>query len=145
MTKKTKKKSRKKAILLIVIIFVVIAAIGIYQNQVQSSPIAAQDYFQIIQAGVINADVKENNTLWIVYGINVQFKAVKGDAHEVVVQSWGGSEAAGIGTMLKDVPKGFDMTSKYGVAIRRQPEGFPVTIKITSLEASGSVKFYLSG
>jgi hypothetical protein len=145
------KKTRLIAILFILVVFGVIAAIGLYQNQAQSKEWTAQEYFQVTEAGVINGEV--DGDVWILYGISVTFKAVGGDAHGVVVQSWAGSEAQEIGTMVKDVPQTiwlYSPTSTYGggyASHKNQTDGhFYVEIRITSLETgTGKIKFPLSG
>lgn len=147
--KKKKKTGRKIAILLVLMIFVFITAFAWYLSQVQnpSSKQEAQDYFQVTSAAVNptgREQIEENGTVWIIHAISVTFKAVGGDAHMVVVQSWAGSQPELIDTMLKDVPRQVILFSSHGTAIRKEPGGFPVTLRITSVEASGKIKFYLS-
>lgn len=147
MSRKIKKKktSSKIAILLVVVIFCSITAIALYQSQVQSGgPKEAQDYFEVVSAGVDSGRVEENGTVWIVTGMSFTFKAVGGAAHEVFIQSWAGSDPIEVGTMLKDAPRTILLLSSRGYVTRKETDGFPVKIRITSLEASGQVKFYLS-
>lgn len=143
MSKKTGRK-RDAAILLIVVVFAAIAVIGLYQNMSSSRPLTAQDYFQVTEAGIIDGSVEDNGTIYVVKAITVTFKPVKGDAHEIVVQSWANSEPQDVGDLKKDTLKTVSLFSTYGVALRRQPQGFLTSIRITSWEATGEVKFYLS-
>jgi len=143
MAKKTSRK-RNAAILIIVVIFAAIAVIGLYQNINSSRPLTAQEYFQVTEAGIIDGSVEDNGTIYIVKAITVTFKPVKGDAHEVVVQSWANSKPEDVGDLKKDALKTVSLFSTYGVALRRQPEGFLTSIRITSWEVSGTVKFFLS-
>ena len=143
MAKKTSRK-RNAAILIIVVIFAAIAVIGLYQNINSSRPLTAQDYFLVTEAGIIDGSVEDNGTIYIVKAITVTFKPVKGDAHEVVVQSWANSKPEDVGDLKKDALKTVSLFSTYGVALRRQPEGFLTSIRITSWEVSGTVKFFLS-
>lgn len=143
MAKKTSRK-RDAVILLIVVIFAAIAVIGLYQNMSSSRPLTAQEYFEVTEAGIIDGTPQDNGTTYIVRAITVTFKPVKGDAHEIVVQSWANSEPQDIGDLKKDTPQTVSLFSTYGVALKRQPEGFLTSIRITSWEVSGVVKFFLS-
>lgn len=142
MSEKTTRK-RNAAILLVIVIFAAIAVIGLYQNMNSSRPITAQDYFEVTEAGIISATIPDNDT-YVVTAIAVTFKPVKGDAHEVVVQSWANSEAKDVGDLVKGNLTTVSLYSKYGIVLKRQPQGFPTSIRITSWEASGTVKFFLS-
>jgi hypothetical protein len=143
MSKKSNRK-RDAAILLIVVIFTAIAVIGLYQNMSSSRPLTAQEYFQVTQAGIIDGSVEDNGTIYIVKAITVTFKPVRGDAHEIVVRSWANSEPQDVGDLKKDALKTVSLFSTYGVALRRQPQGFLTSIRITSWEVSGELKFFLS-
>lgn len=142
MSKKTSRK-RNAAILLIVVVFAALAVIGLYQNMSSSRPLTAQEYFEVTAAGIISGSIPENNT-YLVTAITVTFKPIRGDAHEVVVQSWANSDPQDVGDLKKDAVFTVSLYSQYGVVLKRQPQGFLTSIRITSWEASGEVKFYLS-
>lgn len=144
MAKKTSRK-RNAVILLIVVIFAAIAVIGLYQNMSSSRPLTAQEYFEVIEAGIIDGTPQDNGTIYIIRAITVTFKPVKGDAHELTVGSWANSDPQDIGDLKKDTPQTVSLFSgSYGVSLRRQPEGFLTSIHITCWEVSGEVKFFLS-
>ncbi len=142
MVKKTSAK-RNIAILAIIVISSIIVAVGAYQNYRPSPSYSVQEYFQVVDAGIIDAEPQNNGTIYIVRAITLTIKAVKGDANEVVVQSWGYSEQELIGYMKKDEPKTISLFSTYGVKITKQPDGLPTSIRINSLEASGEINFFL--
>jgi flagellar basal body-associated protein FliL len=139
---KRKKTSKKIWIILAVLIFCVIAAIGLYQSQ---RP--AKVEFKVIQAGWdgLPPDYENNGSVAIIYGVSIQFKAVGGDAHNVIV-SWVGlaeeSEPVEIGTMKEGVayvtPSG-SLVSSMGYKTTREESGYPVKIRIYS-EETGWVK-----
>lgn len=137
------KRRKATVIVLVVVVFGVIVGIGLYQNPGTSS-VPADEYFQVIEAGVIDGQVEENGTVYIINAISVTFKAVKGDAHDVVVQSWGNSQDELVGTMLKDAATTVSLFSTYGVRITEEQGGFRTYIRIMSVEASGKVYFPLS-
>ena len=143
--RKKKKKTSSKIAILLIVVFGFITVIVWYQSQVQNGGSRdAQDYFEVVSAGVDSGRVENNGTVYILTGISLTFKAVGGNAHEVVIQSWADSDPILIGTMLKDVPRTVYLLSDRGYATSKEPDGFPVTIRIASLEASGKFKFYLS-
>ena len=143
--RKKKKKTSSKIAILLIVVFGFITVIVWYQSQVQNGGSRdAQDYFEVVSAGVDSGRVENNGTVWILTGISLTFKAVGGDAHEVVIQSWADSDPILIGTMLKDYPRTVGLFSSRGYATSKELDGFPVTIRIASLEASGKFKFYLS-
>jgi hypothetical protein len=142
MVKKTSRK-RNIAISAIIVVFGIIVVVGLYQNYRPYYPISAQEYFQVVDAGIIDADVQNNGTIYIVKAITLTIKAVKGDANEVVVQSWGYSLEEEIGYMKKDDPKTISLFSTFGVKITKQPDGLLTSIRISSLEASGEINFFL--
>lgn len=150
MSRKTRKRKKKKkassriAILLVAVAFGSVAVVALYQSQVQNGGSReAQDYFEVVSAGVDTGEILSNET-WKLTGISLTFKAAGGDAHEVVIQSWAGSEPILVGAMRKDIPRTVGLISSRGYITHRKPEGFPVEIRITCLEASGKFKFYLT-
>ena len=138
------KTSRKIWILLILLLFVVVAAVILYQSHVNPRSVD----FKVIGAGWHGPVPRlgNNGSVAIIYGVSVTFKAVGGDAHDVVV-SWEGGPGSvpqPVGTMQEDVHYTVLLFSYGGYSSRREEIGYPVEIRITSQEkGTKEIKFYI--
>jgi hypothetical protein len=138
----------KKTVIAVVLllIFGTIIALGVYQSQLHTRQYTVDEYFDV-SVGIepwAGDKVFSNGTVAIIHSIVVTVKAVEGDAHGVIIQSWAGSESA----VLEDIAKGESKTdymiSTEGARFTRGTDGkYTVGLHILSLEASGeiSVKF----
>lgn len=150
-TKTKKKKTSKKIwILLVLLFFGVIVGIGLYQSQ---RPVRVE--FHVIQAGLDGPSpyYRDNGSVAIIYGVSIQFEAVGGDAHDVVV-SWAAGpdiEPENIVIMRKDTPTIVSLASSAGYLTRRNDTlaaagepPYPVTIRVFSQETKTvKLTFYI--
>jgi len=158
MGKVKKGRNRKKTSILFVLllIFGVIIAVGVYQNMHQSSSqsnqeYSAAEYFEIVNATINDGKLRRNETTGEIiaveiYSISFEVKAVKGDAHNVVVQGWARSQPEELGTILKGEARAVieqrTSTSAPYLSQKNADGKFPMTIRITSQEASGFIIIY---
>jgi len=147
---KRKKTSKKIWILLVLVLFIVIMVIGLYQIQ---RP--AKVEFKVIQAGWDGnfPEIRNNGSIAFIYGVSIQFEAVGGDAHDVVV-SWAGGaymESENIEKMSKDTPTLVSLLSETGYKTNRDDSlaalgepPYPVEIRVYSQETQTvKLKFYI--
>ena len=152
MKKKRRKKGtkvKKEIVVLLVIIGVLVVAAASYLSQQRSrEKKPAEEYFRVFDATINDAEPRTNDTAivrWIIYGISFKIQTVGGDAHDVIVQSWGKAYPVYVG----DIPKGefryvSQMSSRpFGYMSKIDEDGkFPMTIRITSKEAEGAITIY---
>jgi len=133
----------------ILIIGVFIAIALLYQLQPQQlsqnpEKELAENYFEIINATVNFGWLKQNDTVLIIEQLGFMLKAVGGDAHDVIIRSTAMSEAyQEIDPLLKNQTRYIDLYYKYGYMSKRTEKGFPIEIKIWSLEAEGTINVIL--
>lgn len=157
---KAKKKSKvnKKIViaLLLIVTFSVIIALGFYQNKAQpTQKKSAKEYFEIIEATVNDGEFRDpkveeggdynTSQVLIIYSISFQLKAKGGDAHNVVVKSWGEAEPEYFEKILKDTSVYVEQSSlrRSGYLSRKTEGKFPFEVKLRSDEAEGSIIIYL--
>lgn len=144
---KKRKVSKSVLILSLVVVIAIIISVAIYLNQQQGSfqKRTAEEYFEILNATVDYGDFRQNDTV-VIYTISFEIKAVGGDAHDVMVQSWARAQNYAVGTILEGETKAvMEMTSNppFGILSRENEDGkFPMEIRITSMEADGYVTIY---
>ena len=145
MTKEKKqKKSHKKTIAAITLltVFGIIIVLGAYQYQ-PAIPPTVEEYFEVTAAiePMGNDRIENNGTVYILHAIWVGVKAVGGDAHGVVVQSWAGSDDLQLGDIPKGQTRSDMMVSFTGAVVRQQEDGnFYVKLTIRSNEVSGTIE-----
>ena len=153
--KKRYKKTSKKTLIVVacLLIFGIIVIVGLYQNwllpQNQSSQqkVPAAEYFEIFDAGPQDAIPHERNAsgaiiAWEMYSLRYKLKAVKGDAHNVVIKSWAMAEPDN----FEIIPRGenvtvFQETTAFAPYLLEMDANgkFPFVVKITSSEAEGEI------
>lgn len=142
---KKRKVSKSVLILSLVVVIAIIISVAIYLNQQQGGLRTAEEYFEILNATVDYGDFRQNDTV-VIYTISFEIKAVGGDAHDVMVQSWARAQSYAVGTILEGETKAvMEMTSNppFGILSRENEDGkFPMEIRITSMEADGYVTIY---
>lgn len=153
MAKKTRGgRNTKKAIvgLFIIIVLAAIIALGVYQNKPQAKKSAAE-YFEILDPSLTDREYlepsiadgggPETSNVLIVYGISFKLKAIGGDAHNVIVDSWGEAEPVNFDEMRKNQYESVEQTSPrpLGVRIEREEGKFPFPLRIFSSEAEGEI------
>lgn len=138
------RKFKKKTILTIalLLVFGAIIVLGLYQSQLEAKQYTVEEYFEVT-AGYepMGNDLSEKNgTVWIIHAIWVGVRAVKGDAHGVVIQSWAGSEPLNLGDIPTGQVRREMMNSYIGARLTQKDDNkFYVTLRILSQEISGSV------
>jgi len=142
---KKRKVSKSVLILSLVVVIAIIISVAIYLNQQQGGLRTAEEYFEILNATVDYGDFRQNDTV-VIYTISFEIKAVGGDAHDVMVQSWARAQNYAVGTILEGETKAvMEMTSNppFGILSHENEDGkFPMEIRITSMEADGYVTIY---
>ena len=143
--KRRGKKNTQTLILLLSIgfVIVVIIAVALYQTQPSQPKQEADEYFEIFDPVPIWFDVRENGSVLILYEISFKLKAVGGDAHLVIIQSWAMGEPQELGTILEGDFKEVTLSSPDGYLSVKMEGKFPVSIRIGSTEAEGKITTYL--
>jgi hypothetical protein len=143
-----KKKFRNRNIYVYSFLAVMVAVIvssAVYQNQTPILKLAAKDYFGISDAVIVEADMdKSTDNQLFINQIRFSLTAVGGDAHNVLVKV-GGMSA------IEDWPQISLLNQNETVSILtpelvypyrsiKTADGyFPFTVKIDSIEASGTI------
>lgn len=142
----------KKAMvaLFVIIVLAAVIALGVYQNKPQAKKSAAE-YFEILDPALTDREYlepsiaegggPETSSMLRVYGISFRLKAIGGDAHNVIVESWGEAEPVNFDEIRKNQYGAVQQTSPhpYGVAIEREDGKFPFPVTIFSSEAEGEI------
>lgn len=158
---KTKKKAAKGHTRSLLILFVIVAVLGViivwgaYQNLPESvQPPTAEEYFDIIEPTIDDGELVRNQTSGEIlavkiYAISYKVKAVIGDAHNVVAQSWSGAEPEELGTIKEGewAQVNQQRTPQYSPYLSEKDDQgkFPMRLRITSSEASGYITIYFEG
>jgi len=140
-----KKVTKEKAALLVIIGFFIFIVGFSYVNQInESKAIPAEEYFEI--SGVITGGEIDDEGGLLIEELYFNITAVKGDAHEVWVNTAGvgGTEEVDMGTMVKDKPYWVNLDfikTDAGIFRIRPSQGgqFTLRLQITSLEAWGTI------
>lgn len=159
MRKRKKKSKRRKKITIALSLFIfciVVAMFWLYQNKAQSTQKkSAAEYFEIFGATVNYGEFRdptveeggsyENSRVLIIYGLSFQLKAKGGDAHNVVVKSWGQAEPVPFEVILQNQSVYVEQTSSKAAGYLSEKEGgkFTFKVEIRSDEAEGSIIIYL--
>jgi hypothetical protein len=135
------RKFSKKTIIAItlLLVFGAIIALSIYQSRTE--PYTLEGYLDVTAAiePYANDRVLGNGTSIIIHAIVVTVKAVQGDAHGVVVQSFANSEPISFGDIPKGTEKRDYMIFPSGTHITKENGQFLVTLRILSQEVTGEV------
>lgn len=139
--KKRGKKNKLALILLSIVgIVVIIVIVVLYQSQEAQPKSTAEEYFEISGA-TYDGFIEGNGTELILHMLTFNFTAVKGDAHQVVIQNLGPDPQSpshdtywDLGTMLQGEVRTVRLSTEKGVHIHLGEKGFPVRIRITSEE-----------
>lgn len=158
MKKKAGKKTYKKSLIAVtlVVTFGVIIVLGIYQHRLlpQAQPtqkFQAAEYFEIVDATVDNANPKFNSTgalvAWEMYALRYTLKAVKGDAHDVVIKSWAQAQPVYFDVIQKGgnvtVTQTSTQTAPYLLEVQNVDGKFKFTVNLRSAEAEGKIDIWL--
>lgn len=150
---KTKKKRRRrtskvKVILPIALGTIIVLAVALYLSQPPSQQRKpAQEYFRVLGSTVDIGDFPNfpDTSLLMIRAISFNITAVGGDAHGVVIESIALSEPQLLGDISQgqivyvNLAFGGGLLSEFN----EEEQGFPVTIRIRSMEASGELTFYI--
>lgn len=121
-----------------------VAAAALYRPpQNPGSRLPAAEYFEIINPTTDNAKFVDNRTGLIIYSLQFTLKAVKGPAHEIAILSWAFSDIVDVGDLQQGESQFVEVQSSSGYLTTEEGGGFPVSIRVTSLEAEGEITFYL--
>jgi hypothetical protein len=140
-----RKNNQKLAILLLLLLGVAILAILSYRGLPQPQKIEAAEYFEILDPAYIGTPA--NGSQIIITQLAFEIKAVKGDAHWVIIQTRGNAEINDdLGTILKGEKKFVEINfpSDTPYSSRKTEKGYPVIINVASSEAEGLITFYPS-
>ena len=148
--KRIKKRKVSKSVLILSLVagIVIIISVASYLSQQQGGfqKRTAEEYFEILDATIDYGEYREEGTALVIYAISFKIKAVEGDAHDVMVQSWARAQRYYVGEILKGETKAvMEMMSNppFGYFSKKNEDGkFPMEIKITSMEADGYVTIY---
>lgn len=154
MKKKKKRKHRNKNIYIysfFAIMIAVIVSSAIYQNQLPHQKLSAEDYFEIQDAIIVDADLSmSTDQVLFITQIRFNLTAVGGDAHSVLIMVTGM-------TSQEEWPYFSELSKNEGEVILlprlkmpyrsvKTSEGyFPFPITIDSTEASGTITVLLEG
>lgn len=157
--KRIKKRRRVKkplVILSVATFIVIILSAALYLGQLQggSQKKSADEYFEIFDATVNLGEFRdppigqggsyENSSILIIKGVSFKLRAIRGDAHAVIVKSWGKAEPVDLETILKGQWKYVEQESPYGYLSQKAENGkFPFPVDISSREAEGTIIVYL--
>lgn len=148
--KRIKKRKVSKSLLIVSLVagIIIIISMAWYINQQQwgFQEKSAEEYFEILDATIDYGEFRKNGTAVVIYAISFKIKAIEGDAHYVMVQSWAQAERYQVGTILKgEIRAVIEMMSPppFGYLSEKNEDGkFPMKIRITSEEAKGYVTIY---
>jgi hypothetical protein len=152
MEKKKKRKHTNKKIYIysfFILMIAVVISSAIYQNQFPHEKLPAEDYFEIRDAIIVDADLeKSTDQVLFITQIRFNLTAVGGDAHSILIMVTGM-------TPEEDWPCFSELNKNEGEVILlprmtlpyrslRTSEGyFPFPIRIDSTEASGTITVLL--
>lgn len=144
-----REKVGKEIVVLLVIISILVLAAALYLAQPTSQEKKpAEEYFRVFDATVDDAEPIKNDTvavIWMIYGISFKLQVVGGDAHSLVVQSWAWAEPVYVGDVSKGDSRYVSQASPHPYGYRsiiNEDGKFPMTIRITSVEAEGKITIY---
>lgn len=129
----------------------VIISSAVYQNQLPHQKLAAEDYFEIRDALIVEADM-ERSTDQVLFIMQVRFNltAVGGDAHNVVIMV-GGMAETGDFPQISELHQNETVSVltpelKYAYHSVKTADGYyPFTLRIDSREASGTMTMLIKG
>lgn len=153
MEKRKKRKHRNKNIYIYSIFAIMIGIIissAIYQTQFspEKEKLPAEDYFEIRDAIVIDANwQKSTDEVLFITQIRFNLTAVGGDTHSILIYGRGMSSQEDwpyLSELKQNETRDITLPTGYpsprSVASRMRPDGkFPFDIKIDSAEASGYI------
>jgi len=128
-------------------VFVIAAALYRPPAYSPQSKLPAAEYFEIVNATTDSAQFMDSNkTILKVSSLLFTIKPIKGDVHNLHIESWAGSEPWDALYLKQGEVSltGFvELRSPYGYITEKETRGFPITIDVTSTEAEGEITFYL--
>lgn len=147
--KRIKKRKVNKPLLivsLVAVVIIIITVASFISQQRGFQEKTAEEYFEILDPTVDYGELIQNDTAVKIYTISFKIKAVGGDAHDVMVQSWARAERYPVGTIFEgEVKAVIQMMSPppFAYLSEKNEDGkFPMEVKITSIEANGFVTIY---
>lgn len=152
----SKRRSRRRSSLTKGVIFLVLGIATVLililiSLNTQQSPAAIIDsnkYFVISNATALASYGTSTNTTIIIKSLSFDFTPIGGDAHFVEVRDQMMSQTESL-YVWEVIPNGTSTTldeiliSGAGIFSVKQPEGYPVKMKIDSREARGWVNFFI--
>jgi len=151
--RRKRRKSRKWVWILLAFIIVlgIIIVPRLFQGQSELQKKSAEEYFEIFDATVNDGEFRdgssyENSSVLIIYGISYKVRAIGGDAHDVIIQSWVMAEPVELVTILEGQYEYVEQSSAppFGYLAEKAENGmFPFEVKISSHEAEGTITIYL--
>jgi hypothetical protein len=142
MKRKSKKSNtvRNALIVLVIIAFFVMVLAASYRSEQKQQE--AADYFKITDAEYVGT-LEERGQLLKVSELRFKITAVKGDAHEVMVQAGGSNMEEGLvgtGTILKGQTETAYLMLPTIFQVPIDDDGkFPIEIHVASVEAYGII------
>lgn len=144
--KKRRKRSKVKVILTVVVgIFIVLAVASYIRLPSNTGAKTAQEYFQILGSTVDVGDFPNwpDTKEVLLKAISFNITAVGGDAHGVVIDSIALSQPKPLGDILKGQIVFVTLEFGGGYLSTLKDQGYPVKIRIRSMEAAGELTFYI--
>jgi len=149
--KKRRRVNKPLVILSLAIVIVISLSAVSYLNQLPREKKLADEYFEIFDATVNDGEFRdgssyEDSTMLVIYSISYKLRAKGGDAHDVIVKSWAKAGPLDLETILEDGYKYVEQTSvpPFGYQSEKAENGmFPFDVRISSVEAEGTITIYL--
>ena len=145
-----KMKKQTLTLLLIVSIVIVIVMAASYEGwrgqPSEPERKEAEEYFEIFDAGVDWGELRENDSVLIIYQLHFSLKAVGGNATYVTVNHKGYylAEPVDLGNMTTGEVRWGQLTiPEPGYLVELTDEGFPIEIPVFCEEAEGNITVYL--
>jgi hypothetical protein len=128
---------------------VLILIILSFNGSPRSTTIDSSKYFTISDPSVLARYGAGTNTTIIIKALSFNFTPIGGDAHQVEILDPLMPQTENNPYYWEAVPKGTSTSSGeiqisgQGLRSIKQPQGYPVSIQITCLEAQGYVSFFI--
>lgn len=159
--KKRKRVNKPLVIVSLAIVIVISLYVVSYLSQLQrgsQKKLPADEYFEIFEQTVNDGEFLdpkldeggsyENSSRLLIFSISYKLRAVGGDAHNVVVGSWGPTENFEEFEVILNGQYGYveqgSIRTGGGFMTKKAENGkFPFPVKLTSDEAEGTITIYL--
>lgn len=142
MSKRRKGSNRVRNATIVAFSIVILIILAASLRSQQTTPVSASDYFDIYDAQYIGYLGERGQALYMTE-LRFEIKAVKGDAHDVFVQSINSAAEEGMvgtGTILKGQSETAYINYAYEVTVPIEDDGqFYVPVTVSSAEAVGQI------